>query len=281
MANRRRIDRAERARRARELAGRLGRFALRLIGLAAAVALVCGAAWGGWRFFTASPTFAIRTISIEGAVRATEAEIRSLAGIAEGENLFRADLGGARERLLRHPWIRDVSIARDFPQGIEIRVVERRPLALVDLEHLYLLDEEGEVFKRALPGDPIDLPVITGLRRGEWETRPDEARQRIDEGLRALAAWEERDRSRALPVAEVHLDEAEGVTLYLGENGPAAKLGHGDFERKLDRLLLVLAEVERRGARLELVRLDNRARPGWIAARLAGDVGSRRQTATR
>jgi cell division protein FtsQ len=269
VANRRRIDRAEQARKALSLAKRIAVFTLRVTGLLLAVASVCGGAYGAYRWITTTPRLAIETISIAGNDRATETEIRGLLGIRPGENLLLADLGTAHDRLLEHPWIREAAVARRFPQGIEIAVVERQPLALVDLGHLYLLDERGEVFKRALPGDPLDLPVITGLPRGDWAERPEEARQRLDEALHALGAWGERERSRTLQAAEVHLDEGEGVTLYLGDRGPAVMLGHGDFERKLDRLDRVLTEVERRGERVELVRLDNRARPGWIAARLA------------
>lgn len=281
MANRRRIDRAEQARKALSLAKRIGLFTLRVTGLLLAVASICGGGWAAIRWITTTPRLAIETFTITGNDRATETEIRGLLGIRAGENLLVADLGSAHDRLLSHPWIREVSIARRFPQGLDIAVVERQPVALVDLGHLYLLDERGEVFKRALPGDPLDLPVITGLPRGDWADRPEEARQRLDEALHALGAWGAREKSRTLQAAEVHLDEAEGVTLYLGDRGPAVKLGHGDFERKLDRLDRVLAEVERRGERVELVRLDNRARPGWIAARFADASVPKRETATR
>jgi cell division protein FtsQ len=254
------------------VARRVAAFSLRVVGLLAVVASIFGAGWAALRWITTTPRLAIDEITIAGNDRATEPELLSLLGITPGENLLVADLAGAHARLAAHPWVRSVAVARRFPQGLEITIVERQPLALVDLDRLYLLDERGEVFKRALPGDPLDLPVITGLPRGDWAERPEEARQRLDEALHALGAWGERERSRSLPVAEVHLDEGEGVTLYLGDRGPAVKLGHGDFERKLERLVRVLTEVERRGERVELVRLDNRARPGWIAARLA-DAG--------
>ncbi|WP_373044210.1 cell division protein FtsQ/DivIB [Vulgatibacter sp.] len=280
MSNRRKIDRAEQARRALSLTRRLAIFTLRVCGLLAAVAAVCGGGWAAIRWVTTTPRLAIVDFEISGNDRAREGEIRQLLGIAPGENLLLADLGSAHDRLLDHPWIREVSLERRFPQGVDIAVVERQPKALVDLGHLYLLDERGEAFKRAQPGDPLDLPVITGLPREDWSDKPEETRLRLDEALHALGAWAERERSRSLPVAEVHLDEGEGVTLYLGERGPAVKLGHGDFERKLDRLARVLAEVERRGERVELVRLDNRARPGWIAARLAEATGPERKTAT-
>lgn len=280
MSNRRKIDRAEQARKAGHLAVAILVFSLRLAGFSAAVAGVVWCAMQARTWLVSSQQLAIATIEITGNDHATEAEIRRLLGIAEGDNLLTADLGAARDRLLQHPWIRHAELSRTFPQGIRIAVLERRAVALVDLGHLYLLDESGEAFKRALPGDPIDLPVITGLPRGDWATRPEETRQKLDEAMQALEAYAVRERSRTWPVSEVHLDPAEGVTLYLGDRGVAARLGQGDFAGKLDRLERVLAEVERRGEQVELVRLDNRARPGWIAARMAKAPGAGRKTAT-
>lgn len=274
MANRRRIDRAERAQKIIGALKRLGRIALRLGALAALIGCIRMGATAAHEWVTTTDRLAIATIDVEGNERASADELRRLAGIAPGTNLLLADLASARNRLLVHPWIEQATVERRFPQGIGIAVVERQAAALVDLGHLYLVDGRGEVFKRVLPGDPVDLPVITGIAREDWSARPDAARQRLDQALQAIAAWKARDRGAHLPVAEVHLDEGEGPTLYLGDRGPAVKLGHGGFERKLDRLQQVLAEAERRGKRLELVRLDNRARPGWIAARLAEEGGA-------
>jgi cell division protein FtsQ len=273
VANRRKVDRGEQVRAAKATAKRTARVLGRLLLLSA---IVGGAGWGAralWTFATTSPRFAIRTIAVTGVERAGEDELRGLLGIAPGDNLFTADTGAARERLLTHPWVREARVERRFPQGIAVTVLERQPRALVDLGHLYLVDDKDEIFKRALPGDPADLPVITGVAREDWTERPREARERLREAVELLDAVERRQALAELPPAEVHLDEAEGPTLYLGDGETAVKLGRDGIEAKLDRLERILAELERRGERAELVRLDNRTRPGWIAARLAVATG--------
>jgi len=238
--------------------------------------MVAAIGFGGreaYRFATTSPVLAISEIRLTGNARTKEREIRQALGHAEGDNILLADGRDAEARLRELPWIAKATVSRSFPQGLEVEVLEREAAALVDLGHLYLVDREGEVFKRVMPGDPMDLPVITGLSRDEWTERPIEARAKLGEVLGALEIYGESEIAKSLPVSELHFDQTEGLTLYLGDRGLAAKLGSGDLARKLERLALVVGWVERRGEELELVRLDNRTRPGWIAARLSGDLG--------
>lgn len=271
MGNRRRKDRAEQRRKAAALLRRLLGLASRAAAAAAAIGLL---GWSGWqvhRFATTSPRLAIQTIEVEGNLRASTAEIERLLGIARGENILLADLDRGAAQIREHPWIRQVRIRRTFPQALTIEVLERDAVALVDLGHLYLVDGEGELFKRAMAGDPMDLPVITGLSREAWSERPMEARERIEDVLRVLETYAQSSVSRREPLAGVHWDRLEGYTLFLGDRGPAVRLGSEELARKLTRLERVLAFAAERGERLEWVGLDDRIRPGRVAARRAED----------
>lgn len=261
---------------------------LRRVGIAAAklgaLVIVLGATTfsvrAAHRFATTSPHLAIASIVIHGNERASEREILALLGIAAGDNLLLADVAAAEAGLADHPWVERASVRRSFPQGLEVEVLEREATALVDLGHLYLVDRTGKVFKRVLPGDPLDLPVLTGLSREEWSERSDEARGKLRTLLEALEIYAESDLGQRLPISEIHSDDAEGLTLYLGDRGLVVKLGEGDVERKLARLALVVTFAERRGEQLELVRLDDRKNPGRIAARLS-EGGERLQASLR
>lgn len=244
------------------------------------VGVLVGMAWGtrgAWRFVTESERFAIRAIHVEGNVRTSEEAIRAALGIPLGENLFVADVRGAASRVGGLPWIREVETRRVFPQAVAVSVLEREAVALVELGNLYLVDDVGDVFKRARPGDPLDLPVLTGLSREAWNAGAPAERERLRIALDALEIINRHPVGKSLPVSELHLgDGSEGITLYLGKRAMQVRLGEGELQAKLDRLERVLEEAERRGRRLEMVRLDNRTRPGWIAARFeAGADGGR------
>jgi cell division protein FtsQ len=67
---------------------------------------------------------------------------------------------------------------------------------------------------------------------------------------------------------------AEGVTLVTS-GGLEVRVGDEDFDSRLSRLSRVRAELAQRSLTAQVVRLDNRARPGWVTVQLSG-AGSER-----
>jgi cell division protein FtsQ len=267
-SNRRRVDRVsgERRRKAARAAARV----LPALALVAAVALAGGLLW---RIALVGDLFRIREIRFEGLARATADELLELSPVQRGDHLLLCDTDVLAAALRRHPWVASVEVERELPRTMVVRVLERRAAALVDLGGLYLVDATGEVFKRAVPGDGLDLPVITGIGREAWVERREEVEPLLTAALALLARWAERGLDRTEPVSEIHLDPDSGTTLWAGSDGLEVRLGHGDLPEKLDRLERVLAAVAADRERAEVLHLDNRRRPDWVTVRLAGRRG--------
>ncbi len=266
--NRRRVDRdpAERRRR-------LGRAVSLLLPPLLTVLLLAGAGWLGWRQAVQGDLLRIREIRFEGLSRASAQELLELSPVQRGDHLLLCDTSLVELALRRHPWIAAVEVRRTLPPALEIRVSERRAAALVDLAGLYLVDAEGEVFKRALPGDGLDLPVVTGISRDDWVERRAEVEPLLHAALALLDRWAERGLDRRTPVSEIHISAEYGTTLWAGAEGLEVRLGHGALPEKLARLERVLAAVEAEGRRAEVLHLENRRRPDWVAVRFAGGSG--------
>src|SRR5204863_5650980 len=90
------------------------------------------------------------------------------ARIALGQNVFDASPEEVRARLERHPWIAEAHVERRLPGTYRIEIRERRAIALLALGDVYLVAEDGAVFKRVEGDDPVDLPVITGVERDRF-----------------------------------------------------------------------------------------------------------------
>jgi cell division protein FtsQ len=267
--NRRRVDRTP-----EEIArGRARAFQWTLGLVLTASALAGGAA--GVRWLSSSGAFRIRDIRFEGLSRASADELVAYSPVKVGDSFFFADLDAMERGLLRHPWVRRVEIRHALPPSLVVRVEERRPIALVELSGLYLVDDEGTIFKRAAAGDPLDLPLVTGISRAEYQQSRRASEELLAHALALVQAW--RDGGRPRPtLSEIHI-EPDGVTLHVGEEGTEVRLGAGDLGAKLSRLDKVLSALHAEGKRAEVVHLDNRLHPSWVTVRLAtAAVGSLR-----
>jgi len=229
----------------------------------------------GWRLATRGEPFRIAAVRFAGLEAVSADELAELSPVKRGDNLFTADLDALERALARHPWLLEARAARRWPPAVEVTVRERQAVALVELGGLYLVDRGGQVFKRAAAGDGLDLPLVTGFGRDDYVQRRAEVEPLLRGALRIAEEWALAGLDRTLPLSEVHLDGADGVTAYAGEEGLAVRLGEsGDVPRKLDRLKAVLAALRAEGRRADVIHLDNRAHPSWVTVRPSGVGGA-------
>jgi cell division protein FtsQ len=267
--NRRRIDpvvlaEARRARRARMLIATAAVVSLALCGVGSAAA---------WRFLTRGEALQVRELRFAGSSRSTADELAALSPVKPGDNLLTADLEALEKALLRHPWVRRAEARRALPPAIDVEVEERTPAAVVELGGLYLVDRDAQVFKRAAPGDGLDLPVVTGLSRDAYVQRKGDIEPVLAGALALVEGYAAAGLAESRPIAEVHVDLEQGITLYVGEEGTQVRLGSGDLPQKLSRLKATLSALGAEARRAEVVHLDNRTRPTWVTVRMTGGVG--------
>ena len=222
-----------------------------------------------------SPAFATKTIQVEGADRLTEEEIHEAAGLAIGANVFDLAPEDAQARLVAHPWIADATVRRKLPDTFEITVREHEAVAVLALteggdegDSLYLVAEDASVFKRVTEDDPLDLPVITGVDRARFSRDPSWRSSLLVEIVALLHDYRGAGLWRREPIAELHLDEDDSLSMYIGDDAARIALGHGPFRGKLRRLRRVLDELRSREARPAYVYLDNVRRPDRVTVRL-------------
>jgi len=202
-----------------------------------------------------SPRFAIAAIDVEG-------------GLAVGTNVFAADLDAARAKLLADPWIESASLQRRLPGTIVVRITERKPAAIVALGDTVFATAEGEPFAKLQPEDPLDLPLVTGVSPDDVAADREGAVRTIRRAIDLAAEYDRSDVARRAPLEEVHVAPDGAFTLVVGHGGLELVLGGPPFRRKLDQAARVFAELDRRGARGDVIMLDNDARPERVVVRM-------------
>lgn len=108
--------------------------------------------------------FVVRQVEISGAVHQPRLSIYREVLEGGSDSMLLTDLTAMRARLNALPWVKEVSIARRWPDRLEIRVTERQPAALWQRHgSIRLIDAEGTV----LPSDDLsaypNLPMLVGV----------------------------------------------------------------------------------------------------------------------
>jgi len=130
-------------------------------------ALVAAAAAFGLFRFVSGPRFALRRFDVSGNARARTEEILEIAARWTGRNVLALDLAPMASRIAGHPWIERVTISKRFPDGLVVRVTERRAVALYrDETGFWWVGAEGHLIAAYDPRrDRTEYVIISGERR--------------------------------------------------------------------------------------------------------------------
>jgi hypothetical protein len=211
------------------------------------------AAWFGYRVLDSSDIFRLTRVDVQGIRMTSRAEILDLGAIEQGRSLLSFDTEAARQRIQAHPWIDSVTITRNWPSTLEIRVREYRPLAMVNIENdlgcnLYYIDRHGKLFAKVDSSLDLDFPVITGL-----QTEGDPLGAVIaDQGLAAEAFRFLRLAARGNPivplqsVSEVHISPERGVVVYLVDHPFPIYMGNSDMRHRYYLLVKLMERLYRK-----------------------------------
>jgi len=229
---------------------------------------------------TQSPYFEAKKITVEGCRELSRASILKLTGLKLHDNILSVNVNRLRHTLIAEPWIAAAEIERTLPDEIHIRIRERVPIAIVELEGLYYLDESGEIFKPVEASDKARGPIVTGLSLAGFHFENPWGSPLFKSVMEALHLCRRHD--SVIPFAalhRVHVDRDMGLTLYaslapyglpampmckpavagsaeVGTRTAAIKVGFGRYESKFSRFRDMVSYLKREDGFLNLQYVD-------------------------
>ncbi len=205
------------------------KYLVSLVGVGLSLFLILGL----YRYLSIAPFLQVKEITLELGSRVDPQDVVEIAGLKTGKNLLSLDIATIKSRIEKLPWVEGVRIRRVFPDGLRVSVDERRPFALIHVEDsIFIIDDNGVVFKKAVSEDAVDLPVITGI------------------GIDAILHRENGDLTRAIrllriiredypslwdSLSEIRLEDGHGLWIYTTDGGAEIYIGDRDFEKRLRR----------------------------------------------
>lgn len=204
----------------------------------------CYVAYRTYIFLYTSSLFEIKNVNISRGEMINTEEVYNLSGYRPGINIFSINMKRASKRIMTNPWIKEVRIRRILPDTVEISFSERIPRAIVSLDHLYYVDSEGNVFKKVEAGEPVNLPVITGLNREEILTENGDGKKNILLALELLNVIENSGIEQ--DISEINIDKIYGLSFFTKKGGIQVKVGFTDFREKLLKFKKVMDDLNAR-----------------------------------
>jgi len=203
------------------------------IGISGVLITICAAA-----YIANSAVFNVKHIEIRGISQVKADEVLTLLDIEKGDNILSWDMNEARKRLQKHPWIKELSISRNFvPASIEVVVQEHKAAATLFLkDRPYLISEEGLVFISS-PSTYYGLMI-----QAEDYTRQD-MKEGLDQILNKAIAAAKLVQSKGLEVNDLVIEPGGLVDIRL-KNGISLTIFGEMTPAKVDRAMKTMAKMK-------------------------------------
>lgn len=219
--------------------------------------VLAGLALASWQFAYWEPRLLpIRVIEVQGELHQESSQIlrRSMGEGLKG-GILTADLRDLKQAADRHSWVGGVSIRRVWPDRLQVRVQEHKPLARWN--DRYLVTAEGLVFEPRGGGIPAGLPTLEG---GDGQG---------PEVVARYIKWRD-DLMLVGHLIQILGVDARGAWSLELVSGPRLELGTDHVEQRLRRFLANVAQLEAAGqARIVDLRYSNGLSVTWARSAVA------------
>jgi cell division protein FtsQ len=107
--------------------------------------------------------FSVQDVLVEGRSQTQKDQILSVLNVQKGTPILTFDPYAALARLETLAWVKGGVVERRLPQTIFVKLYEREPLAIWQINRQYkLIDNDGHILRDINQDEPLTLPVVVG-----------------------------------------------------------------------------------------------------------------------
>jgi POTRA domain, FtsQ-type len=237
------------------------------------IVLLAGLCTGGYvgareaaaRLFFANPDYQVKTIELQTDGTLQREEVLKEAGLQEGENIFSVNLAQIRDRVQQLPQADEVEVVRKLPNEIDIRIVERRPVAWITSETeitdpfasdaAFLVGRRGVLMKqKKLLPEYLGLPLILGCTSESLEQGKVIESPEAQTALELLRLTERSLLQTRFQIREIDISKSYYL-LVTDKNHSRVMFALNDLEDQLRRLQVFLDYCDNTKQELETLNL--------------------------
>ncbi|PJK08254.1 cell division protein FtsQ [Lysobacteraceae bacterium NML95-0200] len=203
----------------------------RILGIVLAIAVIALpllAVMNGW---LGAERFALTRLQVTSEFRHVDAaQLQQTLKPYAAQGFFAVRLKDARQAVERLPWVEEAEISKQWPDVLQVKIVEHRPFALWDED--WLLSERGNLYPRAVMGDalPEGLPQLGGDRH------------RVSEVVALYNQSRQLFATAGLAVTGLRLDARGSWSIHF-DSGLEVIVGRHDAEPRIRRFAHLLPQL--------------------------------------
>lgn len=181
--------------------------------------------------------FPIKEVVFYGNKHLSEEEMKGLMGLRGNEDLMHVRCSLLAERLFQSPWVKSVSIRKEYPHRLLIKIIEAEPFALFETgDKVFIIDEGGRKLEELKGESAQFLPVISAHTAINPST--------FSEAVSLIKAVGDIGMSgKQLKVTGV---DSNKECLEMIIDGTVVRIGDGQYDEKLTRFLEIESEIKKR-----------------------------------
>tara|TARA_B110000438_G_scaffold52450_1_gene52661 strand:- start:1228 stop:1989 length:762 start_codon:yes stop_codon:yes gene_type:complete len=114
--------------------------------------------WANYR-----KSFVLTEVDISGYNILEKKDYQVIVSEFKIESINNYKLREISNKIEKNPFVKAVQVSRQFPNVIKINIVERKPLAIINLDEKLMIDNDGFVLPNHSYGDSVLIPVLSGF----------------------------------------------------------------------------------------------------------------------
>lgn len=194
-------------------------------------------AFMGYRTVTASAFFDGKTIDVSGISRVSRDDIEKIVrSQTERNGVWNADIEAIRAEVEKMVYVKSASVTRILPDGIQVRVDERIPRAVVRLgAGDFWVDDEANVLGMVGKNETRPEFVMSGWDESKTERSIKDNRERVKLYQKLQAEW--KDLEIVARVDSVNLSDLQDAQAIVQDSGNDVSiyLGKEDYGKRLQK----------------------------------------------
>lgn len=182
----------------------------------------------------------VSRVSVVGTSLLRQQEILDLVKLNGTRSVRDVNTSEIERRVVKHPFIKSVSVFLSASDALTVRVEERKPIAmLVHKGRQFYVDAEGKLLPYRLTESVLDLPLLSGFGRSGIDSA------RLASALSTMNTLQEQNIKLYRSLSEIDIHSAGEMTLHFTDEPVPIRFGTDkEKEQKIARIAAFMHHAE-------------------------------------